>query len=498
MAIRKFEERDIKNKIRWINDNRNNQYLHYNLPLEYDKTLAWFKRIRHRIDRYDAIIEANGKPVGIIGLINIDNNNGKAEYYITIGEDEYKGKGIATKASKLLLDYAFIKLNLIKVYLFTEIGNIEAQKLFERLGFKKEGNLKNDIKRGDQYINRYVYGMCKDEFIGKIETYNSTIPVLKSLVEDNLTIVGMSPLHKSALEIEGNTLFYKREDLLPFSFGGNKVRKAILFFKDIEKSGSDCVVTYGSSSSNHCRIVANIAISKGLPCYIISPAEDSVSTNNRTITKLLKAYYIMSPLSEVNTTIDEVLQGLRAEGMKPYFIPGGGHGNFGVQAYVDCYHEIINQEKWINMHFDYIFCASGTGATQAGLMCGKIIAGDHRSIVGISIARRNPKGRQVLISSIREYMKHVSKEFDDAQESIFFIDDYVVDGYGSYNVKVLEVISKVLIKDGISLDTTYTGKAFWGMIEYLRKHDITNKKILFIHTGGTPLFFDDLGRFSDG
>ena len=40
------------------------------------------------------------------------------------------------------------------------------------------------------------------------------------------------------------------------------------------------------------------------------------------------------------------------------------------------------------------------------------------------------------------------------------------------------------------LDPTYTGKAFWGMQDYLNRKCITGKKVLFIHTGGTPLFFD--------
>ena len=45
---------------------------------------------------------------------------------------------------------------------------------------------------------------------------------------------------------------------------------------------------------------------------------------------------------------------------------------------------------------------------------------------------------------------------------------------------------------GIPLDETYTGKAFTGMTEYIKKENITGKNILFIHTGGTPLFFDVL------
>ncbi len=54
------------------------------------------------------------------------------------------------------------------------------------------------------------------------------------------------------------------------------------------------------------------------------------------------------------------------------------------------------------------------------------------------------------------------------------------------------MIKEVLLYYGLPLDSTYTGKAFYGMKEYLTKNNIKDKKILFIHTGGTPLFFNDL------
>ena len=68
-------------------------------------------------------------------------------------------------------------------------------------------------------------------------------------------------------------LYIKREDLIPYSFGGNKARKGLLFFKEIDKGGYDCVVTYGSSHSNHCRIIANMAAARKMKCYLISPRE---------------------------------------------------------------------------------------------------------------------------------------------------------------------------------------------------------------------------------
>ena len=164
ITIRKFEEHDIDNKIKWINDSNNNKFLHYDLPLEYEKTLNWFNKNKNNENRYDAIIEFNDIPVGVIGLLNIDYKNKKAEYYITMGEHQYKGKGIAYQSSKELLKYAFNELKLNKIYLYTEVENIIAQKLFDKLGFIKEGTLKEDLIINNEKKDRYIYAIFRNEW----------------------------------------------------------------------------------------------------------------------------------------------------------------------------------------------------------------------------------------------------------------------------------------------------------------------------------------------
>ena len=62
----------------------------------------------------------------------------------------------------------------------------------------------------------------------------------------------------------------------------------------------------------------------------------------------------------------------------------------------------------------------------------------------------------------------------------------------------METIRKVMKLDGIPMDATYVGKAFRGMCRYLEENDITGENVLFIHTGGTPLFFDFLDRSKIG
>lgn len=162
--IRPLTENDLSYKIRWYNDERINKYLHYEEKFEYDKTLKWFKNIKSDLSRFENIIEYNNKPVGIIGLFEIDKKNRKAGIYITIGELDIQGKGIAYKTMMKFMEYCFNEFELEKIYLYTDLENIRAQKLYEKIGFRKEGILRRELYFKDRYIDRVYYGMLKEEF----------------------------------------------------------------------------------------------------------------------------------------------------------------------------------------------------------------------------------------------------------------------------------------------------------------------------------------------
>lgn len=297
-------------------------------------------------------------------------------------------------------------------------------------------------------------------------------------------------IEKLLCSFNQNEIFVKREDLLPFSFGGNKARKAKKFFDYIIKNNYEIVATYGSSSSNHCRVVANLACKYGIECYIVSPEEEYKKTNNSKMVELFGAKVIKAPLDKIKETIDQLMDEL-TKNKKAYFIQGGGHGNLGTEAYVEAYDEISDYENENNVKFDYIFLASGTGTTQAGLVCGAALNCENsEKIIGISIARKNPRGQAVIEESVRDYLESIS--YKGEVPKVIFDDSYICGGYGKYNDEIIGTIREIISKEGMPLNTTYTGKAFWGMKEYLQKHKIVGKRVLFIHTGGTPLFFDDL------
>lgn len=159
-VLRDFREDDVEKKVEWINDPNNNEYLHYDIPLSCEKTKEWFLK-KDNTNRVDCVIEYRGTPVGVIGLLNIDRANKKAEYYITIGEKGYKQCGIAFLATQMILEYAIDDLGLHKVYLNVDEDNIAACRLYEKTGFVCEGVFREDMLRKGQYINRRRYAFLE-------------------------------------------------------------------------------------------------------------------------------------------------------------------------------------------------------------------------------------------------------------------------------------------------------------------------------------------------
>lgn len=310
-----------------------------------------------------------------------------------------------------------------------------------------------------------------------------------------------TPIIKSILNNEKNNIFYKREDLLPFSFGGNKVRIALKFFEDMEEKGKDCIVAYGNSRSNLSRVIANMALAKGIPCCVISPNDEDnsrIETNNSKMVTLFGAQVVTCSKKNVLETVKAVLNQYTQNGFKPYYIYGDetGKGNevTPVKAYVEVYDEILKQEKSLGVQFDYIFHASGTGMTQAGLVCGNIINNKNKKIIGCSIARRSeveiPVLKQYILAYLEKFGRNVS--CNTLESNLYFWDKYLGEGYGKYDDLVLDTITQTLCKEGMFLDSTYTGKALYAMKKYIEEENILGKNILFIHTGSAPLFFEKI------
>ncbi len=305
-----------------------------------------------------------------------------------------------------------------------------------------------------------------------------------------------TPIHKMQLNLNENHLFIKRDDLMPFSFGGNKYRKALHYFKQIDDENYNVVITTGSASSNHCRIVANMARQRAIECIIISPKELEKNALNRTLTHWLDADVRVVPQTAMSDTIKTLIKEKQLEGKKPYYIKMGGHGYLGTKAYVEAYQEILDYAEHHNISFDYLFFADGTGTTHAGLLAGKICQNKPTEIIGIGVLNDSATAKPVIYERVNEYLKNHGYATIKA-DSINYEDAYLMGGYGHDNQAIRDVIKATMQSEGIPLDPVYTGKGFYGMIETIKRRGIKGKNILFIHTGGAPIFFDLLNQEND-
>ncbi len=305
----------------------------------------------------------------------------------------------------------------------------------------------------------------------------------------------------SALSGLGAQIWYKREDLLPFSFGGNKVRIANEYLRDARARGATSLIAYGNARSNLCRVLANACARLGIPCTIISPADDDGSrqeTANASMVRGFGAQVVPCLKTGVRSVVEAVLEDHRARGLEPYYIYGDSSGkgreDVPVAAYDRAMEEIAAWQEARGIRFDSIVLALGTGMTAAGIAAGARrlgVAGTR--VVGISTARPSSAARDWVS---RYFEAYTGEPLPDGLVSVR--DDWVGDGYGFYNDEMLRDARLAASADGVGLDMTYTGKAFHGMLEMLRHGEDLGENVLFVHTGGTPLFFDKVHEIMGG
>lgn len=278
-----------------------------------------------------------------------------------------------------------------------------------------------------------------------------------------------------------------RDDLYPFLGGGNKGRKMDAIAKDIFLKKADALVTTGGFQSNHCRAVAVFAAQYKLKCTLVlhgSRNEFERQTGNAKVMRLSGANIIfVDSAADIGTTMDKAMFDYEHGGYKPYYIWGGGHTLEGGYAYIDVIKELkdyCDENRWSPK---YLFHASGTGSTQSGIMAGLDKYGfSDTEVIGISVGRKSEPAAKIVRDFYRELCSHYGIVCSDRRAVV--LDDYLMGGYGQFN-EALKQLSLNSIKNyGFTLDTCYTGKAFYGMMDYIKQNNIDDKSVLFWHTGG--------------
>jgi len=164
--IRLMEEEDVPHKVDWFNDIKVRKTLNVNFPISIIGTKKWLNNVSLNDSRKDFIIcsSLDNVPVGYCGLVNIDIKNSKAESYLGMGNKEYWGKGHASEARRLLLDYAFNELDLNKVYSYVWSANEKMIHINKKVGYQVEGKLRDDVFHQGEFRDKLIMGLLKKEY----------------------------------------------------------------------------------------------------------------------------------------------------------------------------------------------------------------------------------------------------------------------------------------------------------------------------------------------
>lgn len=166
--LRALNRSDIDQTLKWHNsDDIVKNYLGHPFPINKEMEELWYDNIltSNLPTTVFGIEHQNDQLlIGITVLKNINLINRSGEMAIYIGEKEYKGKGLSKIATRKTLQFGFKQLNLNRISLKVLEHNNVAQSLYEKIGFHKEGELRQSIFKDGTYLNECVYSILKSEF----------------------------------------------------------------------------------------------------------------------------------------------------------------------------------------------------------------------------------------------------------------------------------------------------------------------------------------------
>lgn len=132
---------------------------------EQDET-EWYERQSKSTADYQFAIYTcdDDNVIGTTALQSIHWRNRMAMFGIAIGDKNYWGKGYGREATRLMLRFGFIELNLHRIWLQVFAFNTRAIRAYEQVGFVHEVRLRESIYRDGRYHDIYQMSILRDEW----------------------------------------------------------------------------------------------------------------------------------------------------------------------------------------------------------------------------------------------------------------------------------------------------------------------------------------------
>jgi 1-aminocyclopropane-1-carboxylate deaminase/D-cysteine desulfhydrase-like pyridoxal-dependent ACC family enzyme len=282
----------------------------------------------------------------------------------------------------------------------------------------------------------------------------------------------------------------KRDDLLSFGMGGNKVRKLQTVLAEATAAGADTLITCGGLQSNHCRATAAAGAALGFRVIlVVNGAAQTTPTGNALLDRLFGAEVRYAAARQDRAPLMEsVAAEMVAEGRRPFVIPLGASTPIGAAGFAQGVEELLVS----GIRPDVIVHSTSSGGTQAGLIAGCALYGLKARVIGIS-ADEPAATLQAIVTGLLDSLAERlggSRASVGADRDVVVDDRCVGEGYGIPTPESTEAAAMTARREGIVLDPVYTAKAMAGLIRHVREGTFSSgETVLFWHTGGQSGLF---------
>ena len=278
----------------------------------------------------------------------------------------------------------------------------------------------------------------------------------------------ISKIKNDFLQKKSIKLFIKRDDLIHDVISGNKWRKLKYNFREANLRGCDNILSFGGAHSNHLHALSyacnkmnfkSIGVVRGKQNSHLNSTLSFCKKNNMSL------HYVSRSDYQNHKYSDEMMKRLKKIFGDYYVIPEGGCNLLGVKG---C-EEILEE---IDLDFDVLCCAVGTGCTASGLINSM---NPHQYLIGFCPFKK-------VFEQKHNILKYSDVKLSSNWE---LISDSDFGGFGKINVNLTNFIREFYLEFNIKLDLVYMGKLFYYLFTLIR-NDFFKKdtRILVLHSGG--------------
>jgi RimJ/RimL family protein N-acetyltransferase len=164
--LRAMERADAPTFISYISDPEIRRFLRAYRPIGLAEEEAFIDQATRDKDglALAIVLRQDDRVIGMTGLNQMDYRNRHCAFGITIGDTSEWGKGHGTEATRLVVGHAFETLNLNRVWLHVYEYNPRGMRAYEKVGFRREGVLRQDTYRDGRYWDTIVMGVLREEW----------------------------------------------------------------------------------------------------------------------------------------------------------------------------------------------------------------------------------------------------------------------------------------------------------------------------------------------